>query len=88
MFHFTSRRIEAHVCICFVALKVYKELERLLKASGCIHSVDEVLRIAKTIVTVEIARPDNNDSIIRTLCLTKEEREISYLIETDDWLEL
>lgn len=88
MFHFTSRRIEAHVCICFVALKVYKELERLLKASGCIHSVDEVLRIAKTIVTVEIARPDNNDSIIRTLCLTKEEKEISYLIETDDWLEL
>ena len=44
--------------------------------------------IAKTIVTVEIARPDNNDSIIRTLCLTKEEKEISYLIETDDWLEL
>ena len=22
MFHFTRRRIEAHVCICFVALKV------------------------------------------------------------------
>ena len=28
MFHFTRRRIEAHICICFVALKVYKELER------------------------------------------------------------
>ena len=27
MFHFTKRRIEAHVCICFVALKVYKVLE-------------------------------------------------------------
>ena len=25
MFHFTRRRIEAHVCICFVAMKVYKE---------------------------------------------------------------
>ena len=62
MFHFTPRRIEAHVCICFVALKVYKELERLLKLSGCPYSVDEVLRIA--------------------------ERAISYLIETDDWLEL
>ena len=34
MFHFTPRRIEAHVCICFVALKVYKELERLLKLSN------------------------------------------------------
>lgn len=26
---FTRKRIEAHVCICFVALKVYKELERM-----------------------------------------------------------
>jgi transposase len=30
MFHFTQKRIEAHVCICFVAYKVYKELERIL----------------------------------------------------------
>ena len=26
IFHFTRKRIEAHICICFVALKVYKEL--------------------------------------------------------------
>ena len=44
-FHFTLRRIEAHVFICFVALKVYKELERLLKRSGCPYSVDEVLKL-------------------------------------------
>jgi len=31
MFHFTPKRIEAHVCICFVAYKVYRELERILK---------------------------------------------------------
>lgn len=43
VFHFTPRRIEAHVCICFVTLKVYKELERLLKLSGCPYSVDETL---------------------------------------------
>ena len=29
MFHFTERRIEAYVCICFVAYKVYKVLKRL-----------------------------------------------------------
>ena len=65
-----------------------KELERLLKQSGCPYSVDEVLRIAETIVTIDIARPENNDTISKTLCLTEEEREISYLIETDDWLNL
>ena len=26
IFHFTEKRIEAHICICFVAYKVYKEL--------------------------------------------------------------
>jgi hypothetical protein len=30
IFHFTERRIEAHVCLCFVAYKVYKELERIV----------------------------------------------------------
>ena len=34
MFHFTPRRIEAHVCICFVAYKIYKEMERILKQRG------------------------------------------------------
>jgi hypothetical protein len=31
---FTEKRIEVHVCICFVAYKVYKEPERILKISG------------------------------------------------------
>ena len=63
MFHFTRRRIEAHVCICFVALKVYKELERLLKQSGINMSVDKVLELAKTIVTIQITLPQNKQTI-------------------------
>ena len=42
MFHFTPKRIEAQVCICFVAYKVYKELERILKLNGFSLSVDKV----------------------------------------------
>ena len=61
MFHFTEKRIEAHVCICFVALKVYKELERLLRLSGCPYSVDNVLRIAEVIVTLEVDLPKNQE---------------------------
>ena len=44
MFHFTERRIEAHVCISFVAYKVYKELERIIKLTE-----QEVLKFQKTI---------------------------------------
>ena len=63
--------------------------------SGCPYSVDETLKIAETIVTIdetivtiEIARPENKDTITKTLCLTEEERAIAYLIDTHDWLEL
>ena len=86
MFHFTERRIEAHVCICFVALKVYKELERLLKASGCPYSVDNVLRIAEVIVTLEVGLPINGKTLTRTIYTSQEERDIAYLIETNGWL--
>ena len=86
MFHFTERRIESHVCICFVALKVYKELERLLKASGCKHSVDDVLRIAEVIITLEVNLPENHTTLSKTIYTSQEERDIAYLIETDDWL--
>ena len=71
MFHFTPRRIEAHICICFVARKVYKEPERLLKRSGCPYSVDEVLKIAETVVTIEIARPENNNTVTKPSALQK-----------------
>ena len=86
MFHFSEKRIEAHVCICFVALKVYKELERLLKISGCPYSVDNVLRIAEVIVTIEVDLPENGKTLTKTIYTSKEERNIAYLIETDDWL--
>ena len=43
MFHFTERRIEAHICICFIAYKVYKELERLIATNKIGMSVDQVL---------------------------------------------
>jgi hypothetical protein len=67
MFHFTARRIEAHVCICFVAYKVYKELERRLKINGINLSVDKVLNIAKTITTLKIKLPKSGEIITRTM---------------------
>lgn len=50
----------------------------MLKQSGCPYSVDEVLKIAETVVTFEIARPENNDTVTKTLCITEEEGAIAY----------
>ena len=85
MFHFTRRRIEAHVCICFVALKVYKELERLLKLSQVNMSVDKVLALAQTIVTIQITLPKNKQVISRTMLMKRHQR-IAPLFSDDFWV--
>jgi len=71
MFHFTRRRIEAHVCIRFVTLKVYKGLERLLKLSHINMSVDKVLAMAQTVTTIEIKLPLNKDIIRKTMIMER-----------------
>ena len=70
MFHFTRKRIEANICICFVALKVYKELERMLKVSEIKMSVDKVLALAKTITTIQIKLPLNKEVYTQTMLIT------------------
>ena len=85
VFHFTRRRIEAHVCICFVALKVYKELERLLKLSHVNMSVDKVLALAQTVVTIQITLPKNKQVISRTMLMKRHQR-IAPLFSDDFWV--
>jgi transposase len=81
MFHFTERRIEAHVCICFIAYKVYKELERIIKQKAIGLSVDKVLDIAKTITTIRVNMPENRKVYTKTLFLTEKHQTIKPLFE-------
>ena len=81
MFHFTPRRIEAHVCICFVAYKVYKELERIIRQLKIPLSVGKVLDIAKTIITVSINMPENGDIMRKTMFLTPRQQMVKPLFD-------
>ena len=81
VFHFTERRIEAHVCICFIAYKVYKELERIIRISKIDLSVDKVLDIAKTIATIDIKTDGVEGVSKRTLFLTEEQMAIKPLFD-------
>ena len=87
MFHFTERRIEAHICICFIAYKVYKELERLIAINNIGMSVDKVLDAAKTITTIKIRMPENGTYFTKTLFLTKKHLAIKPLfrLTTDNF---
>lgn len=85
MFHFNPCRIEAHVCICFVAYKVYKELDRMLKSSNIQLSVDKVLNIAKTITTIKMKLPLSNTTLTKTMLITNKHKSISILFENQFW---
>lgn len=84
IFHFTERRIEAHICICFIAYKVYKELQRIIALQGEIKlSVDKVLDITKTIPTIRISLPYNGDERTQTLFLTDKHKLIEPLFDIE-----
>jgi transposase len=85
MFHFTSKRIEAHICICFVAYKIYKELERILKSSHINLSVDKVLNIAKTITTLKIRLPACGEVLTKTMLITQKHNSIRKLFDLNFW---
>lgn len=84
MFHFTPKRIEAHVCICFVAYKVYKEMERILKQKGITLSVDKILNIAKTVVTLKIKLPASGETMSKTMLMARH-KPVAKLFDENFW---
>lgn len=84
MFHFTERRIESHICVCFIAYKLYKELERIIHEKGITFSVGKVLDAAKTITTIRVALPENGGVYTKTLFLTDKHRAIQPLFDMHD----
>jgi len=81
IFHRLQRRIEAHICIAFVAYKVNKELERLLKTKKSVLSPDKAIAIAKTIYAITIETPLNKETIEQTLILNKDQEYLAKLFE-------
>ena len=58
IYHRVRRRIEAHICICFTAYAVYKELEKLLYNAKAPFSVIRAIDLTKTMYQIQILLPD------------------------------
>lgn len=79
IYHRLQRRIEAHITINFTAYKVYKELERQLKAKNAKISPEQAIEIAKAIYSVNILNPANNTIEKQTLLLNEEQKYLADL---------
>jgi len=80
IFHFKRERIEAHICLNFVAYKVYKELERILKIKKSTLSPEKVIQIIQNISEISVLTP-NNEIISKTLVLSDEQKLVQELFE-------
>jgi transposase len=77
IYHRLQRRIEAHITINFVAYKVYKELERILKIKQSHLSPEKAIDIAKTIYKITVN--SGKEIVHHTMLLTKEQKYLADL---------
>ena len=56
--HYRKRRIEAHICIAFVAYTIYKDLERLLSLNKIQMSPKRAVELTQNMYAIECQMPD------------------------------
>lgn len=78
IFHHKRNRIEAHICLNFTAYKVYKELERILKARKSGLSPEKVIEIIQNIHELSLITP-NKEIVRKTIILTEEQRLVQEI---------
>ncbi len=59
IYHRLRHRIEAHICLSFVAYTIYKEMERVLKLEKYDLSVEKATEITHNIYQMEIVLPES-----------------------------
>lgn len=80
IYHRLQKRIEAHICISFVAYKVYKELERQLYEKKATISANKAIEIAENIHEITFDLPDKNTQIKKLILLTEEQKYFASLV--------
>ena len=79
VYHYSKPRIEAHICLAFVAYKIYKELERQLKEKQTTISPEKAIEIAKSIYSIQAIKPNSKEVFEKTLLLNDEQRNLIKL---------
>ncbi len=79
IYHRLQHRIETHICISFVAYKIYKELERLLYDKQSHLSPEKAIEIAKSIY--QIKAQATNGVVEHMLLITDEQKNLAKLFD-------
>ena len=77
IFHHQRKRIEAHICIAFVAYTIYKELERLLEDGKIGISPKRAAELTHTMYELDYSMPGSGERKQRILRM-EEEPQLLY----------
>jgi len=77
VFHRLRNRVDAHICICFAAYSIYKELERILKLSGINLSPEKAIDEIKNIRQLRYILPKSQ--MVKTKILNPTQKQIQLL---------
>ena len=81
IYHRLQRRIEAHICVSFVAYTIYKELERVLKLEKYPLSVEKAMEITHTMYQVEVTLPQSQHTKKILLQMDKNQSLLKKIID-------
>ncbi|WP_375584566.1 transposase [Cyclobacterium xiamenense] len=73
VYHRLRNRIEAHICICFAAYTVYKELERLIIINQIRLSPEKAINEIKEIKQLSYTLPKSKETKTKILKPTNEQ---------------
>ena len=79
IYHRLKHRIETHICISFVAYKIYKELERLLIEKKSALSPEKAIDIARSIYRIKAKTP--NGEVDHMLLISDEQKKLAKLFD-------
>lgn len=68
-----------------LSVEEIKELDRILKLNGIKLSIDKVLRMAKTVTTIQVRLPLNGELLSRTMVM-KRHKPIEKLFDENFWV--
>lgn len=80
IYHFIRRRIEAHICIAFVAYAIYKELERLLEEGKAGFSPKRAAELTHNMYQITCAMPGSTEAKTFLLRMDSEQQRLYEIV--------
>lgn len=80
IYHRIRDRIDAHICISFVAYSIYKDLERSLKIRNVDFSVKKAADMTKNMYQIKIVLPHSRKEVKKVLKMDENQQLLTQIV--------